>query len=544
VTAAPWVTQDDVTEVTVSPRVGLVGALTSTDNKVIGLMIMGTAFLLFFVFGAMALVMRVQLAQPDQSLVPVHVYNQLFTIHGSGMIYMVITPIALGMGVYLVPLHIGAPGIAAPRSTLFGYWMYVLGAFTMLCGFGVGGGNASAGWFEYTPLSTSTYSPGQGPTLWVVGVFMASIGMIVIGSTTLWTALRLRAPGMTLFRMPLFVWSMIVTNLMVIMAFPSLVAACVMLGIGRMDPGVFAHNMWNITYENLFWFFGHPVVYVMFFPYVGAIDEVIATFAGRPFVDYKFGVFAFLVFAAGSMSVWGHHLLASGQVSTDYFSFTTIFLAIPAGAEYYGFLATLIRGRIRFSAAMLFALAFIPQFLIGGLSGILLGTPVIDYQMNDSFFVVAHFHYTLFAGSFFGFMAAVYFWWPKVTGWMLSERLGKVHFWLLVIGTNATFGPMFALGFMGYPRRIQTYPASTGFGTLSLVATIGAFIIGLAMAVFLVNVVYSARRRVVAPPDPWGGHTLEWATTSPPPRFNYVSLPPITSYAPVWDLREAAGVEP
>jgi cytochrome c oxidase subunit 1 len=544
VTAVPWVGQDEATELPVSPRVGLAGALTSTDNKVIGLMIIGTGFLLFFVFGAMALVMRTQIAQPGENLVTPHVYNQLFTIHGSGMIYMVITPIALGMGVYLVPLHLGAPGIAAPRTTLFGYWLYVLGAFTMLCGFATGGGNASAGWFEYTPVSTSTYSPGQGPTLWVVGVFMASSAMIILGSTTIWTALRMRAPGMTLFRMPLFVWAIIVTNLLVIMAFPSLIAACVMLGIGRMDPGVYASNLWNITYENLFWFFGHPVVYVMFFPYVGAVDEVIATFSGRPFVDYKISVFAFLVFAAGSMSVWGHHLQASGQVSTNYFSFTTIFLSIPAGAEYFGFLSTLIRGRIRFNTPMLFALAFIPQFLIGGLTGIMLGTPIIDYQMNDSFFVIGHFHYTLFAGSFFGFMAAVYYWWPKATGWMLSERLGKVHFWLLVLGTNLTFMPMFALGFMGYPRRIQSYPAGLGWGLPNLLSTIGAFIIGTAMAVFLVNVVRSGARRVPAPADPWGGHTLEWATTSPPPRYNFVSLPPITSYAPLWDLREKQGLEP
>lgn len=543
-TTLPWAGTQEVDELPVSPRTGMVGAMTSTDNKVIGLMMLGTAVVLFFVFGAMALVMRTQLAQPNEYLVSPHIYNEMFTMHGSGMIFLVITPMALGLGVYLAPLHIGAPGIAMPRVTLFGYWLYVCGAFTMLSGFGMGGGSAEAGWFEYTPLSTSTYTPGAGTSFWVAGVFMVAVAMLIIAATTLWTILRMRAPGMTLFRMPLFVWTQVITNLLVIMGFPSLIAACVVLGIGRMDPGVFASNTWNITYENLFWFFGHPVVYIMFFPFTGSIMEVIATFAGRPFVDYKIAAFSLLAFAAGSMSVWGHHLLATGQVSTNYFTFTTILLSVPAGAEYFGFLSTLIRGKIRFNTPMLFALAFIPQFLIGGLTGIMLGTPIIDYMMNDSFFVIGHFHYTLFAGSFFGFMAAVYFWFPKATGVMLSESLGKVHFWLLVVGTNTTFMPMFALGFEGMPRRIQTYPASDHFGTLNLISTIGAFIIAAAMIVFVVNVVRSLVKKVPAPADPWGGHTLEWATTSPPPRFNFVSLPPITSYAPLFDLREKAGVEP
>ncbi|WP_313896319.1 cbb3-type cytochrome c oxidase subunit I [Streptomyces sp. YIM 98790] len=468
-------------------------------------------------------------------------YNQLFTIHGSGMIYLVMTPFAIGLGVYLVPLQIGAPNIALPRTTLLGYWLYVTGAVIMLAGFVTPLGAHAAGWFSYPPLADARYSPGLGSDMWLAGVFLATTGVILMGWAVLWTALRKRAEGMTMLRMPLFSWSMVATTLMVIGSFPALLAALVLLGIGRADPAVFDSNLWTIGYQHLFWFYGHPVVYVMFFPYLAAVGEVLATFARRPFFGFRLTVLSLLVFAGLSMSVWGHHMFTTGQAANDYYSLTSIALLVPAGVEYFALLGTVLGGRLVFRPPMLFALAFIPQFLIGGLTGIMVGTPVIDYHAHDSYFVVAHLHYVLFAGSAFGLFAAFYFWFPKVTGAMLHERLSHAHFWLLVAGTNLTFLPMFLLGHEGMSRRIVSYAEFDGFGTLNLLASIGAALLAVAMLVFLYNVYVSLRFPRPAGDDPWQGQTLEWATTSPPPRLNFTPerpLPPVTSYAPLYDLRQ------
>lgn len=517
---------------------GLASAVTTTDHKQIALLTIGTALVMFAISGALALLMRAQLAQPGQTIVSSHLYSELFTMHGSGMIFLVITPIAVGMGVYLVPLQVGAPAIAAPRAALLGYWLYLCGAVTMYSGFFTGGGAADAGWYSYLPLADRTYSPGPGQSLWIVGAFLSTSGMILLAGATLWTAMRHRAPGMTLLRMPVFTWAMVVTDLMTISAFPSLLAALSLMAAGQVNPAIFDHNVWNIAYQNLFWFYGHPVVYVMFFPFMGAVAETLAVFAGRRYVAYTWTVGSLLSFAALSMSVWGHHLFVSGQSANDYYSLTTIALTVPAGIEYFGFLSTIAFGRLVYRTPMLFALAFIPQFLIGGLTGVMLGTPVIDYHVNGTYFVVAHFHYTLFAGSVFGMFAGLYLWWPKATGFMLGEGLGKMHFWLMVLGTNLTFLPMFAVGYLGMPRRVATYPSSPVINDLNLLESIGAGILAVAMIVFAVNVVRSTRRRTPAGPDPWGGHTLEWATTSPPPRFNFLAIPPIHGFAPLFDLRQ------
>jgi cytochrome c oxidase subunit 1 len=515
--------------------------MLSTDHKVIALMTLGTSFVLFLAFGAIALVMRAQLARPDNTLLNPHVYEQLFTTHGSGMIYLVITPFAMGLGLYLVPLQVGAPGVAGPRATLFAYWVYVAGALALLSGYLTGGGAGRDGWFAYTPLSDVSFTPGQGQDLWIVGVFLSGLGMLIMGWTILWTALRQRAPGMTLMRMPVFTWSMIVTCFMVVASFPALLGAMGLQAYGRVDPSVFNNtNMWNVVYQNLFWFYGHPVVYVMFFPFVGCVIEVLATFSGRRYVGYKPTVISLMAFSALSMSVWGHHMFATHQTNNDYYSATSIILAIPAGVEYFAFLSTILGGRLVLRTPTLFALAFIPQFLIGGLTGIMVATPNLDYHFNDSFFIVAHFHYTLFAGSVFGLFAGFYFWFPKATGFLFNERLGRLHFWLMLVGTNVTFIPMFFLGYLGMPRRVATYPGDAGFNTLNAISSIGAAVLGVAMIVFVINMVGSLRRARPAPPDPWGGHTLEWATTSPPPRFNYLLLPPIRSASPVLDLREEA----
>ncbi len=543
-TSAPPSTEETAAGKPVAPG-GWLGWVTSTDHKRIGLLTIGTSLVLFVLVGILALIMRAQLAQPEQDLVGVDTYNQLFTIHGSGMIYMVLTPFAIGMGVYLVPLQIGAPGIAMPRLTLLGYWLYVFGAIVMLAGFATPNGAHADGWFSYPPMADSVHSPSVGSDLWIVGVFLATTGSIVMGWAVLWTVLRKRTQGMTMLRLPVFSWSMVVTCLMVIGAFPALLAALVVLAVGRADPSLFVSNVWNIGYQHLFWFYGHPVVYVMFFPYLAAVAEVLAVFSGRRFFGYRGTVLSLLVFAALSMSVWGHHMFATGQAANDYYSLTSIVLLVPAGVEYFGMLGTILGGRLRFRPPMLFALAFIPQFLIGGLTGIMVGTPVIDYHVTDSYFIVAHLHYVLFAGSAFGLFAAIYFWFPKVSGVMLSERGGRLHFWLLVLGTNLTFLPMFALGYEGMPRRVWTYAAFDGFGLFNLLSSIGAAFLAAATVVFIVNVLWTLRQREhgraePAPDDPWGAHTLEWATTSPPPRHNFTPehpIPPITSFAPLLDLR-------
>jgi cytochrome c oxidase subunit 1 len=521
-------------------RDGFLGWVASRDHKRIGLLTIGTAMVIFVLMGVLALLMRVQLARPDEHFLGADQYNQLFTIHGSGMIYLVVTPVAIGLGVYVVPLQLGLPVIAAPRATLFGYWLFAFGALAMLSGFLTADGAASDGWFAYPPLSDNTYTPGIGMDLWILGTFSAAVGMMIQSGTLLWTILRMRPPRMSLLRIPVFTWSMVASCLMVIMAFPSLLAALGMLTLGRISPSLFDSNLWVIGYQHLFWFYGHPVVYVMFFPFVGVVSEVIATFAGRRYFGYKLTVLSLLVFAALSMSVWGHHMFATGQASDKYYSLTSTALSVPAGIEYFGLLGTLIGGVLRYPTPMLFAITFLPQFLIGGLTGIMVGSPALDLHVHDSYFVVAHFHYTLVAGSVFGLFAGLYYWFPKMTGLMYDERLGRIQFVLMTVGTNLAFLPMFALGYLGMPRRVATYPADAGFGPLNLISSTGGFVIGASILVLVANLIKTVAVRRPAGDDPWRGTTLEWASASPPPRFNFDAahpLPPITSYAPVLDAR-------
>ncbi len=520
---------------------GLLGRALSTDHKRIGVNL-GVASLAFFLLGGLfALLMRAQLAQPNNHLVSDDTYNALFTMHGSTMIYLFVTPMAIALAMYLVPLQIGATGIAGPRVALAGFWIWLWGGLIMQTGWFTDTGPGRDGWFAYTPLSNSTNTPGVGQDLWVVGVLLAAVGMTMMSAAIVATVARRRAPGMSLLRMPVFTWTALVSVLMVVASFPVLILAMLLLYIDRLGGHIFTGFNGAIDYQDMFWFFGHPVVYVMFFPYLGAAAEAISVNSHRRWFGYVAFVASIMTFAALSMAVWSHHMFTTGGVTNQYFAFTSTLLVIPAGIEYFDAVATMIGGSLVLRVSMLFALTFFVQFLIGGLSGIFIASPVLDYQANDSYFIIAHFHYTLFAGSIFGFFAGVYHWFPKLTGALLRERLGKLQLLLMVIGTNMTFFPMFFLGQDGMPRRISRYPGHPGWGTLNLIESIGAGIIALGIVVFLANLWVSLRAREPAGDDPWLGQTLEWATSSPPPPLNFDRpLPPIRSYAPLLDLRHEA----
>jgi cytochrome c oxidase subunit I len=517
---------------------GWLGGAISTDHKRIGLNLGLMSLVYFLLGGVFALLMRGQLASPNGHLLSDASYNELFTMHGSTMIYLFVTPMAMAMAVYLVPLQIGAPAIAGPRTALCGFWIWVCGGLTMQSGWFTSDGPGRDGWSSFAPLSNGTNTPGVGQDLWTLGVILVAVGLLMIAVCVAVTIARRRAPGMSLLRMPVFTWTELVSVLMVIGAFPLLIVAMVLLYIDRHGGHIFTGFTGAIDYQDLFWFFGHPVVYVMFFPYLGAAMEATAVCAHKRWFGYTAFVAAVLAFAALSMSVWSHHMFVTGGVTNQYFAFTSTLLLVPAGIEYFDLVATLIGGSIVLRCSMLFALAFFIQFLIGGLTGIFVASPVLDYNAYGTYFVVAHFHYTLFAGSVFGFFAGVYHWFPKVTGARLRESIGRVHLVLLLIGTNMTFLPMFILGEDGMVRRISRYPTHPGWATLNRIETAGAGVIAVAVAVFLINVFVSLRRPVPAGDDPWLGHTLEWATSSPPPPHNFDSpLPPIRSYAPLLDLR-------
>jgi cytochrome c oxidase subunit 1 len=519
------------------------GSILSTDHKRSASKLAVLVFACFIAGGILALLVRLELAQPGLQIVSADGYDALFSMHGSLMIYFVMTPLALALGLYFVPLQIGASDVAAPRLTAFAVWLMWGGALTLLSGFLADNGPGRAGWTAFTPLSDSQPTPGSGMDMWVIGVMIGAIGASILAGTIFATIFRHRAPGMSMFRLPPFTWTMVFTCLMTIVALPVLAVAMALLLADRLGAGMLESGSGPVVYQHLFWFYGHPVVYVMFFPFLGAVAEVISTFSRKRLFGYRGFILGLLIFTGISMAVWAHHMFATGQLSTslnNYFSFSSHILALPAGIEYFDLTVTMIGGAILLRTPMLFALGFLVQFLIGGLTGIIVGSPPLDYHVHDSYFVVGHFHYTLFAGSLFGGFAGLYYWFPKVTGATLREGLGKAHFVLMAIGANMTFFPMFILGYDGMPRRVADYPADAGFTTWNMISSIGAGLIAVSIAIFIANLVVSLRRRREAGPDPWGGQTLEWATSSPPPRFNFRSLPPIGSRTPLLDEREEA----
>ncbi|MGN9906028.1 aa3-type cytochrome oxidase subunit I [Phytohabitans sp. LJ34] len=515
--------------------------LRSTDAKQIGIMYGVTAFAFFVIGGLMALLMRGELARPGMQFLSPEQYNQLFTMHGTIMLLLFATPIVFAFANYVVPLQIGAPDVAFPRLNALAYWLFAFGGALVVAGFLTPGGAADYGWTAYTPLSTARHSPGVGANLWLVGLVLSGLGTILGAVNMITTILTLRAPGMTMFRMSIFTWNILLTSVLVVLVFPLLAATLLALAADRLlgahvyDPATGGPLLW----QHLFWFFGHPEVYVVALPFFGIVSEVIPVFARKPIFGYKGLVGATIAITLLSMSVWAHHMFATGQVLLPFFSFLSFLIAVPTGLKFFNWIGTMWRGQLTFETPMLFSIGFLVTFLLGGLSGVLLASPPVDFHVTDSYFVVAHFHYVLFGTIVFAVYAGIYFWFPKVTGRMLDERLGRVHFWLTFIGFHTTFLVQHWLGSEGFPRRYADYLPTDGFTTLNTVSTIGSFVLGASTLPFLYNVWKSYRAGQEATvDDPWGhGNSLEWATSSPPPLRNFDRMPRIRSERPAFDLK-------
>ena len=518
---------------------GLLKWMTSTDHKVIGMNYIVTSVVMFFFAGIMALLIRTQLWNPNGTFLSPQQFNELFTMHGSLMLYLFAGPFAFGgLANYIVPLQVGAPDMAFPRLNALSYWLYLTGSITMMLGFLVAGGAAAFGWVAYAPLSEAAFSPGSGPDLWILALALTGFSAIFTGVNLITTIFYLRAPGMTMFRMPIFTWNMLVTALLILVAFPILTAAVVLLFADR-HFGTHIYSVQGggvpVLYQNLFWFFGHPEVYILALPYFGIATEVIPTFSRKPLFGYKGMVFATMAIAALSTGVWAHHMFTTGTVLLPFFSLLSLLIAVPTGIKFFNWIGTMWRGQLIFSTSMLFCIGFLFAFLMGGLTGVMLASPPIDFVTHDTYFVVAHFHQVLFGSAVFAGFAGLYFWYPKFTGRMYNETLGKLHFWLLFIGFWVTFMPQYQLGLEGMPRRVATYPSGLGWQTLNRVSTIGAYLIGLSFVFFLANLWVSWRKPVPAGDNPWDAHALEWFASSPPVHHNFTKLPPIRSERPVWD---------
>jgi cytochrome c oxidase subunit 1 len=517
---------------------GLLNWLTSTDHKVIGLSYTVTSVIMLVVGGAFAEVIRAQLMSPNGHLVNFAQYNELFTMHGSVMIYLFAGPFAFGaLANFIVPIQIGAPDMAFPRLNALSYWLYLSGCITMLSGFFVAGGTANFGWVGYAPLSNAINAPGAGADLWIGALLLTGFSAIFTGVNLTATIFYLRAPGMTLFRMPIFTWNLLVTGILILLAFPVLTAGLIMLYADRhFGTHIFtvAGGGVPVLWQNIFWFWGHPEVYILALPFFGMVTEIIPVFSRKPVFGYKGMVFATLSIAALSLGVWAHHMFTTGVVLLPFFSIMSLLIAVPTGIKIFNWIGTMWRGEIWFSTPMLFAVGFVITFLIGGLTGIYLASPPLDFFMHDTYFVVAHFHDVVMA-LVMGGLAGLYYWGPKITGYMLNEPLGKLNFWLVFIGTQLFTIPQYMLGLDGMPRRIAVYIADPSWQTLNIWSSVGAFMIGVGTLVFVVNIVYSWKR-YPAGDNPWDGHTLEWFTTSPPPHHNFYRLPQIRSERPTWDF--------
>ncbi|TMG51420.1 MAG: cytochrome c oxidase subunit I [Chloroflexi bacterium] len=518
-----------------------VGWLRTVDHKEIGVLYIGMGVAFFAVGGLEALLLRAQLATPESRLVDPLTYDQAFTVHGVTMILLAIVPLLVGFANYLVPLMIGAPDVAYPRLNALSFWLSLVGGIILYFSF-LAGGAPDTGWFSYAPLAERSFAPGPGVDYYILGLAVNGAGTIIGAINLTVTILLMRCPGMAISRVPLFVWMTLVTTILILGAYPALTAALVMLFVDRQLGGHFfdpAGGGQAVLWQHLFWFFGHPEVYIMVLPAMGMISEIIPVFSGKPIFGYRFVAGSSVAIAFLSFGVWAHHMFAVGlgEMENAIFSATSMLIAVPTGVKIFNWIATMVGGRIRLTTPMLFAIGFIAMFVIGGLSGVSLAVVPIDLAVTDSYYVVAHLHYVLFGGTMLGVFAGGYYWFPKMTGRLLDEGLGKLHFWATFAGFNLTFLPQHWLGAVGMPRRVFTYAASTGWGPLNLVSTIGAAILAVAMVIFAVNLVRSLRSGEVAGDDPWDAFTLEWATSSPPPPENFPVTPAVSGRRPLWDRK-------
>ena len=513
--------------------------LTSTDHKVIGYLYLATSFAWFLIGGILALLLRAELTRPGMQFLSSEQYNQVFTMHGTIMLLMFATPLFVGFANVIMPLQIGAADVAFPRMNMLSYWLYLFGGIVAFAGFLTPGGAASFGWTAYAPLSNDIYSPGIGADLWIMGLAVSGLGTILGGVNFVTTIFTMRAPGMTMFRMSIFSWNVLLTSILVLIAFPPLAAALLALESDRLfgslifDPANGGAMLW----QHLFWFFGHPEVYILALPFFGIASEIFPVFSRKPIFGYKGLVAATIAIAALSVAVWAHHMYTSGQILLPFFSFMTFLIAVPTGVKFFNWIGTMWRGSLTFETPMIWVIGFLVTFLLGGLTGVILASPPLDFAVSASYFVVAHFHYVLFGTVVFAMFAGFYFWWPKMTGRMLNETLGKIHFWTLFLGFHTTFLIQHWLGIKGFPRRYADYLASDGFTWMNMVSTLGSTLLAISMIPFAINVWITRKSPKVESNDPWGyGSSLEWATTCPPPRHNFLRMPEIRSERPAFDL--------
>ncbi|CAN5632972.1 cytochrome c oxidase subunit I [soil metagenome] len=526
-----------------SPPSGIRGILTPVNHRIVGMRFIVTGFIFLLLGGILAVIMRSQLAQPDLDLVSAELYRQLFSMHGTTMMFFFAVPIFEGLGMYLVPLMIGARDMALPRLGAYGYWVYLIAGVTLYGGFLLGHG-ADAGWFAHAPLSSDTdFTPGYGMDIWVTAVGLLEISALVAAVELVVTIFKMRAPGMSLSRMPIFVWAILIMSFMIIFAMPAVLLATITVGMDRMVGTHFFNAAMggdSVLYQHLFWFFGHPEVYIIFVPALGVVAAVLATFVRLPIVAYSLVTLSLVAMGVLSFGLWVHHFFAVGlpPIALSFFAAASMMVSIPSGIQIFAFIATAWQGKPIIKTPFLFLLGFVVTFVLGGVTGVMLAAVPFNWQVHDSFFVVAHLHYVLIGGAVFPLFAGLHYWFPKPTGKMLDEGLGRWTFWLMFVGFHLTFLVQHQLGFMGMARRVYTYQADLGWGLLNLVSTLGSYMFAAGVLVFVLNVARSLQRGEKAGDNPWGGFSLEWATTSPPQQYNFLYPPVVRSRYPLWEEGE------